>query len=365
MNTVHVDLKERSYDIYVGSGLLQSAAQLVTLHPVPTSVVVVTHPHLAPLYAQPVAQSFRDAGTQVHMLTVPSGERFKTLRTIERLLTQLAALKIDRRGLIVAVGGGVLGDTVGFAASIWLRGVRFLQIPTTLLAQVDASVGGKTAVDLAAGKNLVGAFHQPCGVVIDTDTLHTLPVRELRSGLAEVVKYGIILDPEFHAQVLQTAPLLLKRHKAALEQVIVRSCQLKAQVVAQDETETGLRAVLNFGHTVGHALETITQYRRYKHGEAISIGMVSACLVGERMGLTPPAVTREVETALQRLGLPIAFPHDISNEATAQTAMGDKKSLGGELRFVLARRIGEVTLPVSVPGNLILQALEDHKQRNK
>ena len=269
--------------------------------------------------------------------------------------------RLDRKSIVIAVGGGVLGDTVGFAAATYLRGIKIVQIPTTLLAQVDSSVGGKTGVDLRAGKNLIGAFHQPSIVVIDPATLDTLPTRELRSGLAEVIKYGIIYDASFFATIGAAMPALLRRERKPLLQVILRSCQIKAEVVAQDETEQGLRAILNYGHTVGHALESITSYRRYKHGEAISIGMVTASLIGEALGVTPPSVTQAICRTLAAAKLPIGFPKDIDAGQVLDASQRDKKTESGKLRFVLARSIGDVYLHNDVPTAAIIEAIERHR----
>jgi 3-dehydroquinate synthase len=230
-------------------------------------------------------------------------------------------------------------------------------MPTTLLAQVDASVGGKTGVDLPQGKNLVGAFHQPRAVWIDTETLTSLPQRELRSGLAEVIKYGIIHDDVFFAHLQKALPHLLKRDPAALESAIVRSCEIKAEVVGQDETEQGLRAILNFGHTVGHALEAVTAYRRYKHGEAIAIGMISAALIGEALGRTPPTVTSAIRTMLRAAHLPTDFPSDIPPEPILEAMSRDKKTLGGSLHFVLAEQIGRVAIVKDVPPSVVMDAI--------
>ena len=252
----------------------------------------------------------------------------------------------------------------GFAAATYLRGVPFVQAPTTLLAQVDASVGGKTGVDLPQGKNLVGAFHQPSAVVIDTATLRTLPLRELRSGLSEVIKYGIIYDEAFLSSVVNALPALLKRDESLLTAAIARSCEIKAEVVGQDETEQGLRAILNFGHTIGHALEAVTAYRRFKHGEAIAIGMIAACLLGEEVGVTPSEVTAKVRAALQQAGLPTAFPEDIDIDSILDAAQRDKKTEAGRLRFVLARGIGDVFVSPNVPEEAVRAALARQTRRS-
>jgi 3-dehydroquinate synthase len=355
---IDVDCGERGYPIWIQQGLIGPAgARKIAEATSCDRVCLVTHPRLLSRYAAPLESELRSLGVAVTVAVVPAGERYKTLRTVERLYSEFIAARLDRKSVVVAVGGGVLGDTAGFAAASYLRGIRIVQVPTTLLAQVDSSVGGKTGVDLAAGKNLVGAFHQPSTVVIDPLTLDTLPARELRSGLAEVIKYGIIYDAGFFDTVAQSTPDILRRARAALLRSIARSCQIKAEVVAQDETEQGLRAILNFGHTVGHALESITAYRRYKHGEAISIGMVSATLIGEALGVTPPAVTRAIRRALTAAKLPTAFPADIDSASILTAALRDKKTQAGRLRFVLARDIGDVYVHDDVPASAIEEAI--------
>jgi 3-dehydroquinate synthase len=356
---VPVALGDRSYDIHIEAGLLHSgrAAEIVASLASGRRACMVTHPHLNARYAAPLREGLEAHGIATTTVTVPPGERAKNLRTVARLYHAFLAAGLDRKSLVLAVGGGVLGDLVGFAAATYLRGVRLVQVPTTLLAQVDASVGGKTGVDLPEGKNLVGAFHQPRAVLIDPATLKTLPRRELHAGLAEVLKYGIIYDETFFHDIVSDLPALLRRSETALTAVIARSCEIKAEVVGQDETEQGLRAILNYGHTVGHALEAVTAYRRYKHGEAVAIGMISAALIGEEIGVTPPEVTRALRKALTAAHLPVAFPNDIDVEAILAAAQRDKKTEAGRLRFVLARRIGAVSVSGDVPTEAIRAAI--------
>lgn len=361
MSTLTVDLGTRSYPIVVESGLLARATQWIGR---PSRVALLSHPRLAALYAAPLLEGLEREGITSSLITVPAGERFKNLKTVARLYDALLDAGLDRRSLLITLGGGVLGDVGGFTAATYLRGIPFIQIPTTLLAQVDASVGGKTGVDLARGKNLVGAFHQPRAVLIDPDTLRTLSSRELRSGLAEVIKYGIICDREFFVCIKEEMRRLLRRDPDALSRAIIRSCALKAEVVGQDETEQGLRAILNFGHTVGHALESLTGYRRYKHGEAISIGMVSAGLIGEEMGITPKETTGAIADALQEARLPTAFPADISTDDVLQAMQRDKKTVGGRLTFVLASQIGRVLVVKDVPAQAVEAALRRHRRRS-
>lgn len=360
---IPVALEDRSYDIVIEPGALTSGAAVERILPIAAGnrLCIVTHPGLEAAYAAPLAQGLSTQGLNVTTVRIPAGERAKNLRTVARLYDAFLAAGLDRKSLVIAVGGGVLGDLVGFAAATYLRGVRFVQVPTTLLAQVDASVGGKTGVDLPQGKNLVGAFHQPGLVLIDPLTLNTLPSRELVAGLAEVLKYGIISDEPFFHLVTGDLPALLRRNEAALSRAIARSCEIKAQIVSQDETEQGLRAILNFGHTVGHALEAVTAYRRYKHGEAVAIGMVSAALIGELLQVTPESVTRALCASLRAAKLPVEFPQDIEVDSILAAALKDKKTVDGRLHFVLARRIGDVVVTANATEDVVCAALARQK----
>lgn len=360
--TLQVPLGERTYAIHIGAGIYrQSGALIKPLQP--SRLVVVTHPHLAERYLTPISEMLEQQVAPLHVLLVPSGERSKSWRVAGRLLREMARLALDRRCVVLALGGGVIGDLAGFVAACYLRGVRYVQLPTTLLAQVDSSVGGKTGVNLPEGKNLVGAFHQPSLVVIDTDTLHSLPLRQFRAGLAEVLKYGAIADENLWHHVLGLASELRHARTENLAQVVYRCCQIKAEIVAQDETEQGLRAILNFGHTVGHALEAATGYRRLLHGEAVSIGMVSAALVGEVVGVTPAGTSQTIADALRSVGLPVALPADVANEQLLPLMGRDKKAREGKMRFVLLHRIGQAILPTVVNEKEVLQALQLHRQR--
>jgi 3-dehydroquinate synthase len=309
--------------------------------------VIITQPGIAKHYASPLVESLRNAGFgETPVLTFPAGERYKNLATVTRLCDGLynAVRTIDRKTLLIALGGGIVGDIAGFVAAIYLRGLDYVQIPTTLLAMVDSSVGGKTGVDFHAGKNLIGAFHQPRLVIIDTETLKTLPLRERRAGMAEVVKYGVIRDPEL-LELLTQRGEAMTQNPADLGYIVQRSCEIKAEVVAADEYETtGLRAILNYGHTVGHALESVTQYRRYKHGEAVAIGMMAAACIGEQVGVTPPEVRTSLKAALTAQQLPTVYPADIDIETILPLLGRDKKAEAGKAKFVLARRLGDVTL---------------------
>ncbi|GIV17860.1 MAG: 3-dehydroquinate synthase [Armatimonadota bacterium] len=359
---LHVQLGERSYPIVIGSGVLQSASERIRALQ-PSQVVIVSHPRLAEWYGEPLQQSLEQEGIPAHLLTVPPGERTKRWDIAGRLLRRMAQLALDRRCLVVALGGGVIGDLAGFVAACYLRGVRYVQIPTTLLAQVDSSVGGKTGVNLPEGKNLVGAFHQPVLVLIDTDTLKTLSRRHFKAGLAEVLKYGIIADETLWRLVNAEANSLRRGYSTHLAGIIYRCCEIKANIVSEDETEQGIRAILNFGHTVGHALEAVAGYGRLLHGEAVSIGMVSAALVGEVVGVTPAGTTEEIARALRALGLPVALPREVEFESLLAVMVRDKKARDGQVRFVLIERIGQARLPLVVNEKEVLHALSVHRER--
>ena len=361
---VPVTLSEgRSYTIHIGAGQLgllgEHCAQIARSQ----RAVILTQPAIARHWGEPVRASLEVAGFTTEQLCFPAGERHKNLTTVARLYEGLYNLTpaLDRKTLVVALGGGVVGDMAGYVAATYLRGLDYVQVPTTLLAMVDSSVGGKTGVDFREGKNLVGAFHQPRCVVIDPVVLATLPRRELRAGFAEVAKYGVILDPELLQKLRRESSALLRGDAAGIEQVVARSCQLKAEIVVADEREeTGLRAILNYGHTIGHALESATHYRRYKHGEAVAIGMVAAALIGERAGITPAQVTTAIRETLVALKLPTALPEDIDDTQLIALTTRDKKAVAGEARFVLATQLGTVALQ-AVPISAVREGLAEHR----
>jgi 3-dehydroquinate synthase len=314
--------------------------------------------NVAPLYAKPAQQALQQAGFDPTLITVPAGETAKSLKTVQACYDQLAAQRLERKSFIVALGGGVVGDLAGFVAATYLRGIAFVQVPTTLLAQVDSSVGGKVGVNLRAGKNLVGAFYQPRLVLCDLDALATLPQREYRAGLAEVIKYGIIYDAALFRRLERSLPDLLNKEPKTLAAVVARCCEIKAEVVRQDETEGGVRAILNFGHTIGHALEAISHYGKYLHGEAISIGQVAAAELSARtLGLAPGDVER-ITDLLRRAGLPTGLKLGPAQQEKVFTAMQlDKKVSGGEVKFVLARRIGQSEFGQKVPAALLREVI--------
>ncbi|MCX6359159.1 MAG: 3-dehydroquinate synthase [Armatimonadetes bacterium] len=356
MDDVRVELGDRSYSIAVGSGNLATSLDAALGALSPTSVHVVTHPMLWRRYRG----SLGSCAACAEPILIPSGERHKTLRTVASVLGALAERKADRRCVVVALGGGVVGDMAGFAAACYLRGVRFVQVPTTLLAQVDASVGGKTGVDLPQGKNLVGSFHQPSAVVIDTQTLATLPTRCMRSGIAEILKHGIIADAAYFEFVAARGRRAWRPLPDWLEPTVAQSCRMKAHVVSQDEREGGLRAVLNFGHTVGHAIETLTGYRRLSHGEAVAVGMVTAALVGESVCGSSGVLVERIIAGVSAYGLPWSLPQCCGDDEIVRVAMHDKKTSGGVLRMALAPCLGRAIIaPVDAP--VLLDALRRHR----
>jgi 3-dehydroquinate synthase len=318
------------------------------------------------LYAGRAQAALEQSGFKPAIITVPAGETAKSLGSVQACYDQLAAHRLERKSFIVALGGGVVGDLAGFVAATYLRGIAFVQVPTTLLAQVDSSVGGKVGVNLKAGKNLVGAFYQPRLVLCDLSTLRSLPEREYRSGLAEVIKYGIIADAPFFRKLERVMPQLLFRKARILADVVARCCQIKAMVVGEDETESGLRAILNFGHTIGHGLEAISGYGKYLHGEAISIGQVLAArLSAELLGMPAKDVTR-IERLFARAGLPVAVKLSAIERRRLLGAMAlDKKVSAGEIKFVLAGKIGEVQHGCAVPGPSLGAVLDSASGRCK
>jgi 3-dehydroquinate synthase len=340
---VNVPLGERSYVIKIGPRLLQNMGRECGRVLLGKRCAIISDATVASLFGQQVKDSLVQAGFESEMVVVPAGETSKSLKSVEKCFNQLAAHRLERKSFIVALGGGVVGDLAGFVAATYLRGIPFVQVPTTLLAQVDSSVGGKVGVNLKAGKNLVGAFHQPRLVLCDLDTLQTLPMREFRAGLAEVIKYGIIYDPELFERLERDLERLLRREPKVLGDVIARCCEIKAEVVAQDETESGLRAILNFGHTIGHALEAISHYGKYLHGEAISIGQVAAAKLSQEIIGLPQRDAERIGNLFDRAGLPTTVTlSQIQRKRLVDAMKLDKKVSAGEIKFVLARRIGEV-----------------------
>jgi 3-dehydroquinate synthase len=359
MRTVQVPLGSRSYDIFIGPGLLQRLGPECARLKLGRRGIILTDSNVGPLYQAGVVESLQKAGFEAATVSIPAGEASKNLRTVQACYDRLAAERLERNSFVVALGGGVVGDLAGFVAATYLRGIAFVQVPTSLLAQVDSSVGGKVGVNLKAGKNLVGAFYQPRLVLCDLSTLSTLPIRELRAGLSEIIKYGIIYDASLFARLEKLMPRLLACDLPALAPVIARCCEIKAEVVGQDETEGGLRAILNFGHTIGHAIEAIAGYGKYLHGEAIAIGQVAAARLSTRLLGLPEAEACRIEALLRKTGLPVAIRLNRPQRERLFSAMkSDKKVANGIVRFVLASKLGRVAGGQSVPEALIAEVLD-------
>lgn len=345
MLIVKVSLGDRSYDIGIGSGLGEAGAQLRDLG-LGKKIALVTNPTIKKLYGQRIVDSLKDAGFTVMSIEIPDGEQYKNLDWANSIYTALLINSFDRKSALVALGGGVIGDLTGFAAATFMRGIPFIQVPTTLLAMVDSSVGGKTAVNHAMGKNMIGAFYQPKKVLMDLSVLKTLPKEELLSGMAEVIKYGVVWDGSFFEYLVNNREKILTLDPDALLYVIRRSCEIKADVVSKDEHEGGLRAILNFGHTLGHAIETAENYT-IRHGYAVAIGMVYAARLAQKTGLCDASVPDRVEKLIAAYGLPTDLAA-LSRKPTATELMNtmqiDKKAEGGKVKFVLPKNIGEVVI---------------------
>jgi len=358
MRVVKVPLGDRSYSLLIGNDLLPRLGVQCRRLGLARRCAVITDANVAPLYAEVALRALKATGFDPALITVPAGETAKSLKTVHACYDQLAAQRLERKSFVVALGGGVVGDLAGFVAATYLRGLAFVQVPTTLLAQVDSSVGGKVGVNLKAGKNLVGAFHQPRLVLADLGTLGTLPVREFRAGLAEVIKYGIIYDAVFFRRLERDFVKLLKRDPKTLAAVVARCCEIKAEVVGQDETESGLRAILNFGHTIGHGLEAISRYGKYLHGEAIAIGQVAAARLSWGLLGLPAAEVERIRNLFEQAGLPTTVK---LAPAQVQALLGalrlDKKVSGGEVKFVLASQLGKVRYGLPVPDAMVREVL--------
>jgi 3-dehydroquinate synthase len=360
MESIPVNLGQRSYEIAIEPGLIDRAGQQVkaALAGEGRSAVIVTNPTIARLYGARTERSFKKAGFRTHRVLAGDGERFKTLKSAELLYTFLIQNNIERGDVIVALGGGVIGDLAGLVAATYLRGVDCVQIPTTFLAQIDSSIGGKTGVNHRLGKNLIGAFHQPIAVVIDPEVLTTLPRRQLRSGLFEAIKYGVIWDKEFLFRLGSQIESLKEADIGLLTGVITTSCRIKAQVVEQDEREGGLRRILNFGHTAGHALEAVTNYRRFLHGEAIGHGMRAASRLAELMGILASEHRKAVDDVILSVGsLPSTV--NLACRDIMDAMKRDKKVVAGNLAFVLPVEVGRAIVRTDVPPKLVRKALKD------
>jgi len=355
MQPLSVTLGDRSYPVHIGAGLLDVAG-LYAPYVASRSVAVVTNTVLAPLYLERVQRALETAGARVVPVLIDDGEQAKSWATLDHVIDALLAARCGRDSIVVALGGGVVGDLAGFAAAVYQRGAAFIQVPTTLLAQVDSSVGGKTAINHARGKNMVGAFHQPLAVIADVATLDTLPDRQLRAGIAEVIKHGFILDLAFIDWLERNIGRLLARDRAALSHAVRRSCELKAQVVAADEREAGLRAILNFGHTFGHAIEAGMGYGQWLHGEAVATGMVMAAELSVRAGTLRREDGARVKALIERAGLPVRGP-ELAIDRYLELMQVDKKTAGGRNRFVLLEGLGRASLRSDLDAGLVRESI--------
>ncbi len=356
---VQVKLGERSYDILIGRGLIKQAATYFTAAKLGKRGIIITDTTVEPLYAGKLVASLEAGGFAVKVLTIPAGELSKSLRQANRLLEKLPSLGLDRHSFVVGLGGGVAGDLAGFVAGTYLRGLPFVQVPTTLLAQVDSSVGGKTGVNLPQGKNLVGVFHQPRLVLADTGAVATLPERELRAGFAEVIKTGAIFDAKFFGWLEKNSRRVLRREPAALAETVRRCCEIKAAVVGADEREGGLRAILNFGHTIGHAMEALADYTGLLHGEAIAIGMNCAARLSVRHAGLPTAEAQRIVKLCRASGLPVLVGEGYNLSAMREAMRLDKKAVSGRLRFVLLKRIGKAVVSDAVTDEDIEEVVNE------
>ncbi len=360
MKKLLVELGNRSYPIYIGSDLLNQS-ELYTQHIKARQVIIVTNVTVAPLYLDKILKNLLEYDVETVILS--DGEQFKTLETVTHIFDKLLVSKFSRNSTLIALGGGVIGDMGGFAAACYQRGIAFVQIPTTLLAQVDSSVGGKTGVNHPLGKNMIGAFYQPQCVIADADVLDTLDDRQLSAGLAEVIKYGLIRDVEFFEWLENNISALLARDKQALAYAIERSCLNKAEIVSEDETETGVRATLNLGHTFGHAIETGAGYGTYLHGEAVAIGTCQAADLSRRKGWLTDVDVERIIALFKKCNLPTCPPEQLDSDRFLELMAVDKKNVNGQIRLILLTTIGVATLPIDVDKNLLIQTLKTYGRK--
>ncbi|MHC4267120.1 MAG: 3-dehydroquinate synthase [Planctomycetota bacterium] len=356
MKDIFVDLGKDSYNIIIDKGILNQVGTLISKTISPRKAIIVTDKIVGPLYGKIVLDSLSKCEFDVKLVSLALGEEQKSIEKAEEFYEHLFDHEMDRKSLIVALGGGVLGDLAGFVAATFMRGIPFVQIPTTLLAQVDSSIGGKVAVNHPRGKNMIGCFYQPKAVYIDTDTLRTLPKEEITAGMVEVIKYGMIKDAAFFEYIEKHLDVIMTLDDTALENIIYNSCKTKANVVELDEKEEGIRAILNYGHTIGHALEALTSYKKYRHGDAVAIGMIYVTKIAMDMGLTDESVLRRQKLLFERLGLSLKDT-ELDPQDIVKILYQDKKTINRKLRFVLPAEIGNVIINDSVSDQTILKCL--------
>jgi 3-dehydroquinate synthase len=359
MVNIRVNLPQNAYQVAIAPNILTKIGEHLKELNIGKKVLIISNPEIWSHYGQFLSESINHAGYHVYHHLIPAGETHKNLASIQQVYDTAYQYKLERSSTILALGGGVIGDMAGFAAATWLRGINFIQVPTSLLAMVDASIGGKTGVNHPQGKNLIGAFYQPKAVFIDPDVLQTLPPREFRAGMAEVIKYGIIWDEDLFTK-LETAPQLNSLDRIEpelLHNLIVRSVQAKADVVSQDEREAGLRAILNYGHTIGHAVESLTSYSQFVHGEAVAIGMVAAGKIAQQLNMWTKDEALRQQQLIIKTGLPIDVPSQVDPHKIIESLQGDKKVKDGRVRFILPTKIGKVIITDQVPSTAIISAV--------
>jgi len=358
MQEIRVELGERSYNIMIGNGILKDIGGIIEKFEFSNKLALISNPTVYDLYGKTVSESLKASGHDLIEVLLPDGEEYKSLASTEKIYESMLKAKLDRKSALIALGGGVIGDITGFAASTYMRGIDFIQIPTTLLAQVDSSVGGKTGVNHPLGKNMIGAFWQPRLVWVDTATLETLPRREFLSGLGEVIKYGVIWDEDFFAYLESNRDKILRLDKEALTHIIRRSCEIKSEVVSKDERESGLRAILNYGHTIGHAIETITGYKKYLHGEAVAIGMYMEARLSHQLGLIEKKAVAKIKALIDSYELPSKMPDEIQINDLVEKMQIDKKTVGGKMHFVLPEKVGAVRIHSGITSEDIKKLAE-------
>lgn len=358
MEKIKVELGDRSYDISIGSNILDGIGDNLKSFGLSPKTAIVSNPTVFSLYGERVLDSIKKAGFDLITIIIPDGEEYKDLLRLQQIYDELLAHRLDRSSALIALGGGVIGDVTGFAASTYMRGISCIQVPTTLLAQVDSSVGGKTGVNHKLGKNMIGTFWQPKLVWIDVKTLKTLPKREIMAGLAEVIKYGVIYDGELFDFLDARGDKVLGLEEVSLTHIIKRSCEIKADVVSKDERESGLRTILNYGHTIGHAIETVTGYTRFLHGEAVAIGMCLEARLSHMLNLLGQDQVLRIKALIDSYGLPSEIPGDIDISDIFSSMRLDKKAVAGELKFVLPEKIGSVTIHKGVAEETIRELLQ-------
>jgi 3-dehydroquinate synthase len=360
-SVIRVNVPQQSYEIVIASGSLKELGTRMQSLNLGQKVLLVSNPDIFKHYGETAVTSLTSAGFEVYECILPAGEEYKTLDSLQKIYDVAFANRLERSSTMVALGGGVIGDMTGFAAATWLRGIKVVQVPTTLLAMVDAAIGGKTGVNHPKGKNLIGAFHQPSLVLIDPDVLQTLPEREFRGGMAEVIKYGVIWDAELFAKLeqAQTLDKLSDVNAGLIQAILERSCGCKAEVVSKDEKESGLRAILNYGHTIGHAVESLTGYTQVTHGEAVGIGMVAASRIAVALQMWDHESDCRQLKLIEKTGLPTQLPSGLNIEEIIDSLQSDKKVKSGKVRFILPTQIGTVTITDQVPADTIRQVLQD------